>query len=317
MPRLVVTDHNFPDLEHERAAARAAGAELLACSAPEEIPAALDGAEVALVQFARVGDDLLARMAPGATLVRYGVGFDNIDVAAARARGLRVAYVPDYCADEVADHTVALLLAALRKVVRLDATTRAGQWSPVAQAAPILPFRETAVGFLGLGRIGGAVLERLRPFGFRFLVHDPFLGEERARGLGLEPVEREGLAARSDALTLHAPLTPATRHAVDARFLAAMRPHAVLVNTSRGELIDTLALAEALVAGRLAAAALDVFEGEPLAADHPLRQAPGAILSPHAAWYSTASIGRLQRLAAEEALRALRGEPLRCPVPAG
>lgn len=315
--KLVVTDYNFPELRHEASAAEAEGAVFEATRAQnvEEAGRALKGADVGLVQFVPVDERAIAGLNPGAILIRYGVGYDNIDIDAARAHGVKVAYVPDYCTDEVADHTVSMMLSALRKLPRLDHTTRGGEWSPVAQAAPILPFPETVVGFLGYGRIGAAVRARLAPFGFKVIVADPYLHSARAEAEQVEIVSTEELAARADALTLHAPSTPETRHIVGRNFLGRMKPGSVIVNSSRGDLIDTHALAEALRDGRIGGAALDVFESEPLEADHPLREAPNAILSPHAAWYSTTSIDRLQRLASEEAGRALRGEPLRCPVP--
>lgn len=315
--KLVVTDYNFPELHHEANAAEAEGAQFEATrtSGGEDTNRVLRGADVALVQFARIDAQAMDGLNPGGVLIRYGVGYDNIDVSAARERGIKVAYVPDYCTDEVADHTVSLMLAALRKLPQLDRTTREGTWNPVAQSGRMLPFSETVVGFLGYGRIAAAVRARLAPFGFKAVVADPVLDPARAAADGVEIVDIAELAERADALTLHAPSTPQTYHTVDAAFLKRMKPHAVLVNTSRGDLVDTHALAQALMDGIIGGAALDVFEKEPLEPDHPLRQAPNMILSPHAAWYSTTSIDRLQRLAAEEARRALRGAPLRCPVP--
>ncbi len=315
--KLVVTDYNFPDLIHEEAAASSENAEFHAVDSnrKESILAVLADADVALVQFATIGAQEMRGLRPGATLIRYGVGYDNIDVSAAKEQGIKVAYVPDYCADEVADHTVAMLLSACRKTLSLDTSTRSGKWSPVEQAGTIRPLNEVTLGFLGFGRIGSLVKSRLEPFGCRFLVADPFLSEDIAKASGLKKVSTMELAKKSDIITLHAPLTSDTRHIVGPKFLEAMQSHAVVVNSSRGELIDTCSLAEFLISGRIGGAALDVFEKEPLEMDHPLRAAPNLIISPHAAWYSTSSINRLQRLAAEEARRALRGERLRCPVP--
>ena len=179
------------------------------------------------------------------------------------------------------------------------------------------PLSEATVGLIGLGRIGSEVRERLRPFGCRVVVHDPFLVAHQAEALGVELVALESLLADADAISLHAPLTPASQHLLGADSLALVKPTAVIVNTSRGPLIDTEALAAALRDGRLGGAALDVFEEEPLPADSPLRDCPNLLLTPHAAWYSSRSMGRLQRLAAEEVRRALLGEPLRCPVKTG
>ncbi|MBT6036060.1 MAG: C-terminal binding protein [Kordiimonadaceae bacterium] len=315
--KLIVTDYNFPSLIHEEAAATAENAAFLAANTKtaDDVLDVIADADVALVQFAPVGAREIATLRPGATLIRYGVGYDNIDIAAAKEQNVQVAYVPDYCAAEVADHTTALLLSAVRKVVSLDTTTRDGQWSPVAQAAPILSLNETTIGFLGYGRIGSLVKSRLEPFGCRFIVADPYISDEFAETNGFKKVSTAELATLADVVTLHAPLTSDTRHVVGPDFLKAMHSHAIIVNSSRGELIDTQALAASLTAEQIGGAALDVFETEPLEMDHPLRSAPNLLISPHAAWYSSSSIDRLQRLAAEEVGRALRGEPLRCPVP--
>jgi D-3-phosphoglycerate dehydrogenase len=284
------------------------------CRSEDETAAATAGARAVLAQFAPITRRVLAGLAPGATVVRYGVGVDNIDLAAARELGVAVAYVPDYCIDEVADHTVALLLSLMRRLPAVEAELRGGGWAGIAAARPLPALRQSTVGFLGLGRIGRAVLDRLRPFGCRVLAYDPALSPAQAAELGVGLATMEGVLGESDAVTLHMPLTAATRHLIDGERLARMRPHAVLVNTARGGLIDAEALAAALRAGRLGGAGLDVFEVEPLPADSPLRGAPRLILTPHISWYSDEAIGRLQTLAAEEVARALHGEPLRCPV---
>ena len=315
--RVVVTDSTFPDLSRERAAAEQLGAEFVSCQckSAEDVVRAVEGADVAMVQFAPLTAQAIAGLAEGAGIIRYGIGYDNIDVDAAFGRGSAVGYVPDYCTAEVADHTVSLVLMALRKLPQLDASVRAGDWKAVAVAKPIKPFSETTVGFLGLGRIGGFVLDRLRPFGFRFLVADPQIDASRAAQLGVVCVERDALFRQADVISLHAPATAATAHVVNARTLGSMKPGAVIVNTARGRLIDEAALAEALSTGTIGGAALDVFETEPLPSGSPLRDAPNLILTPHAAWYSDAAIVRLQELAAADIGRLLSGKAPRCPVP--
>ena len=270
---------------------------------------------MAVVQFVDFPAAAIARLAPGATILRYGIGYDNIDVEAARARGIHVGYVPDYCIDEVADHTVSSMLALLRKLMPLDRSVRESRWSAVGVAAPIKPFNETTIGFLGLGRIGTAVQERLRAFGFRFIAADPGLTESHAASLGIRLVTNDQLFAEADLLTLHAPATEATTEIVNAANLARMKPTAFVVNTARGKLIDERALAAALESGRLAGAALDVFQEEPLPAQSALRNAPNLVLTPHAAWYSEAALRRLQSLVAQDVERALRGETPRRAVP--
>lgn len=318
-PRVVVTDYTFPDLAQEEAAARAAGADFAQhqCRSADEVTAAVAGADVAVVQFAPFTAAAAAAVKPGATVIRYGVGYNNIDIGAAAAQGLRVGYVPDYCADEVADHTAAAALAMLRKLPVLDASVRAGEWAAVARAKPLKPFNETNFGFFGLGQIGRAVLTRLKGFGFRFMASDPGLSADEAASLGVARTDAATLLREADIISLHAPATAETTGYFNAARLATMRPHAVIVNSARGQLIVEEDLAQALARGTIAGAALDVFHVEPLPADNPLRQAPNTLLTPHAAWYSEAAIHKLQALVAEDIARALRGEGPRKPVPQG
>ncbi|HBP28060.1 C-terminal binding protein [Advenella sp. FME57] len=315
--RVVVTDYTFPDVAAERAAAEQLGAEFIACQCknPQEVVRAVKGADVALVQFASLTAQAIAGMAEGASIIRYGIGYDNIDLASAFDRGFAVGYMPDYCTEEVADHTASLVLAALRKLSQLDASVRAGDWNAVAVAKPIKPSGETTIGFLGMGRIGSLVLARLLPFGFRFLVSDPQVNAERAAEMGVTSVDREALFRQTDVLSLHAPATAETTHAINAQTLRTMKPNAIIVNTARGQLIDEAALAEALASGVIGGAALDVFETEPLPPQSALRAVPNLILTPHAAWYSDTSIVRLQELAAIDIERLLSGLAPRRPVP--
>ena len=315
--KVVVTDYTFPDLERERRAAESVGAlfEAHQCKTGEEVTEAVRDASVVVAQFAPVTEAAIAGLAGNASLIRYGIGYDNIDVAAARKRGFPVGYVPDYCPDEVADHTSAAVLALLRKLIALDASVRRGEWAAVQVARPMKPFTETLVGFYGFGQIGRSVHARLRGFGFQFAVSDPLISDADAKNLGLTKLSAEDLFKRADAITLHAPATEETTHFVGAERLISMKSGAILVNSARGALIDESALAEALVEGKIAGVALDVFEQEPLPEKSPLRYAPNTLLTPHAAWYSDAAIGRLQQLVADDISNHLSGKPLRKPVP--
>ncbi|WEX12054.1 C-terminal binding protein [Chelativorans sp. AA-79] len=315
--RVVVSDYTFPALVQEEEAARAEGAEFEAfqCKDARSVADAVAGADVVAVQFAPFTADAASAVAPGATIIRYGVGYDNIDIAAAMNRQLKVGYVPDYCADEVADHTAAVALALLRKLFPLDASVRRHEWAAVKVAKPIKPFSRTVFGFFGMGQIGRAVLERLKGFGFRFAAADPGLTPEAAVSLGVRLVDADTLLSTADIISLHAPATRQTIGFFNAERLKRMQPHAMIVNSARGQLIVEEDLANALNEGTIAGAALDVFADEPLPAASPLRSARGLILSPHAAWYSDAAIDRLQRLVADDIARALRGEPPRRPVP--
>lgn len=314
--RMVITDHNFAGEDFERAAAEELGADFSVHHATTEADAeaAVRDADVALVNFAPMTATVLGAMNEGAVVIRYGIGYDNVDLDAAGDLGIRVCNVPDYGADTVADHTTTVVLTLLRKITHFDGAVRRGEWPSATALAPIRSMAETTVGLLGTGRIGQAVARRLAPFGFAVIAHDPNVDPDRAAQAGITLVDLDELFRRSHVLSLHAPATPETTGIVNARSLAALPDGAYLVNTSRGALVDQDALVDALDSGHLAGAALDVFAPEPLPADHRLRSHPNTILTPHAAFYSEQSIRDLQRLAAEEASRAGRGEPLRCPV---
>jgi D-3-phosphoglycerate dehydrogenase / 2-oxoglutarate reductase len=317
VPRIVVTDATFPSLDHERAVAARHGATLeeARCQSEADVQAAATGTDVLIVQFAKITRQAIEKLAPNAAIVRYGIGLDNLDLVAARDRGIRVAYVPDYATGEVADHTAALILTALRKILPLDASVRAGTWDAVGVAKPVRSFSESTVGFVGFGRIGREVWARLKPFGFSAIVADPFADQTAVSALGARAVALDELFATADVITLHAPLTKDTHHVLNAARLARMKATAVIVNTARGGLIEAVALEKALTEKRIGGAALDVFEEEPLPGSSGLRKAPNLILTPHAAWYSTRAIERLQQLAADEVDRHLSGMPARCPAP--
>ncbi|MGB6103825.1 MAG: C-terminal binding protein [Pusillimonas sp.] len=316
MKRVVVTDYTFPDLNSERAAAEAiqASFEAFQCKTEEEVMKVARGADVLVVQFAPITQRIIDLLAPGAVLIRYGVGYDNIDVRYAIKAGKRVCYVPDYCLNEVADHAVSLLLAQLRRLKDLDASVRRHEWLGVKVAGAMKAFEETQVGFIGLGRIGMAAFMRLKPFEFQLRAYDPRLSDAQAKALGAVPASLDDILETSDAIMLHVPLTAETRHIINAHTISRMKPGAVIINCSRGDLIDEAALAEALDAGRVRAG-LDVLSVEPPATGNRLLSAANSVLTPHIAWYSESAISNLQNLAADEISRALLGQAPRCPVP--
>lgn len=316
MSRVVVTDHAFSGVQKEQDMAAAAGAEFSChqCTTEDEAVKAVRGADVVLVNFAPITERVLAAMNAGATVVRYGIGFDNVNVDAARRLGVAVANVPDYGSDTVADHAAAMILTLLRRLPHYDRSIRVDGWCPPASVGPVPSFSSTTVGLVGVGRIAQSLAGRLAGFGFDLVGYDPMVPAEVAEAAGVRLVSMEDVAGQSHAVSLHVPASPETHHLVNAAFIARMRDGAVLVNTSRGPLVDEHDLAAALTEGKLAGAALDVFDPEPLAADSPLRGCPTALFTPHAAFYSTESLHNLQRLATEEGARALRSEPLRCPV---
>ncbi|WP_439615605.1 C-terminal binding protein [Shinella sp.] len=310
--RVVVTDYAFGNVDQERAAATAVAAAFSEhqCRSEEETVDAVRDADVVFNNFAPMNERTMGVMARGATVIRYGVGVDNVDLEAARRLGVHVCNVPDYGVEEVADHAAAMALSLARKLGRYDAGIRAGEWKIGAMVDHVRSLGQSTVGLVGFGRIARAFARRMQAFGATIVAYDPYVSA--ADGATMLPLD--DVIAQADILSLHVPLTRETRHMIGKAEIARMRRGAILVNVSRGGLVDEVALAEALSSGHLGGAGLDVFETEPLPAGVPLRDAPNAIFSPHAAFFSDASVERLQRLAAEEGLRALKGEPLRCAL---
>ena len=313
--RVLITDHGFPNLQHEQTVFAAADIQfdVAQCKTAEDVIAAGQDADALLVQWAPVNADVIAALGRCRLIVRYGIGYDNVDVAAAKARGLPVCNVPDYGVQEVAEHAVSLALALVRQLPQIDARLRAGTWK-ITPDRPVLSLRDATFGTAGFGRIARAAHTIMRGFGGTRLACDPYVPAEVMAAEGIRKVEPGELLQQADILSLHLPLTMESRHFLAANSLGQMKETAVIVNTARGPLIDTVALAEALTAGRIGGAGIDVFEQEPLPGDHPLRRAPNTILTSHVAWYSESSIPRLQQLAAEEVVRGLRGEPLKNQV---
>jgi D-3-phosphoglycerate dehydrogenase / 2-oxoglutarate reductase len=232
--------------------------------------------------------DVLARLPRCGLVLRWGVGYEQIDVAAATELGIAVGNAPTYCTIDVAEHALALLLSVSRQVVVRHEQLRRGLW----RSGPTAPRRLAAstVGVVGLGRIGRRVAGLCAALGAQVIGHDPAIGP----GPGVEPVSLDELLGRADYVSVHVPLTPQTRHLIRAETLALMKPDAVLINTSRGATVHQDDLVEALRSGRIAAAALDVFEDEPLPGDHPIRGLPNVVLTPHEAALSPASLSDLR-----------------------
>lgn len=314
--RLVVTDHAFKHLDRERRAAERSGAEFAAyqCVDEEQTVAAAEGADVLITNFAPITAGVLRAMNSGGAVVRYGIGYDNVDVDAATRLGVTVANVPDYGIDTVADHSAASILTLTRQLPSYTHLIRENGWSRPAEVGDMPALSSLTVGFVGFGRIARALHSRLMPFGFDFLAHDPVIKSPGSEVAGVELVPLAELAQRSHIVSLHAPSTETTRGMVNDHFLGLMPPGSIIVNTARGSLIDTDALERALESGRLRGAALDVTDPEPLPQRSKLRTMSNVILTPHAAFYDEESLARLQQYASDEAERALAGRPLRNPV---
>lgn len=314
--KVLLTDFTWEAPVVEQAVYAAAGHELIVATDKDEasLCRAAPGCAAIATCYARVTAAVMDAAGPTLRHVaRYGVGVDNIDIAAATARGILVTNVPDYCVDEVSDQALAMALDLARRTTGLDRAMRAGKWAPQA-AGPIYRLRGRTFGILGLGRIGTASATKAAAFGFRVIATDPHLTPAQATQRGAQLVDLPTLLAESDIISLHAPLTPVTHHIINATTLGQMKPSAYLVNTARGPLVDNDDLVAALRAGRIAGAGLDVQEGEPLPTSHPLFSLDNVLLAPHVAFYAEESLVDLQRRCAEEVVRVLAGEPPRNPV---
>ncbi|MCT7376655.1 C-terminal binding protein [Chelativorans salis] len=280
------------------------------------IERACHGDAAAVVEAVREADAVLVRESPVTAnaidemkhcrvIVRYGVGVDNIHRRRAAERGIYVANVPDYGVEEVSDHTLALLLSVLRRTAARDRAVREGMWN-VARREPMHRIAGRTLGIIGYGRIGAAFHRKVSTLGFsETRVHDANGG---VLPYGAVAADLDELIARSDVISLHLPLRPSTEKMISRERIAAMQPGTVIVNTSRGGLIDEESLVEALQSGHLGGAGLDVFADEPPAPDHPLLSTPNTVLSDHTAWYSEESVAELQTKAAQEVARVFAGE---------
>jgi phosphoglycerate dehydrogenase-like enzyme len=306
----LLTDSDiFPFDAEDRATLADAGVELreLAGHAPDEVVSAAKGADAVFVYYARFPRETIRELDGVRVLARCGTGYDNIDVNAARERGIEVVYVPDYGMDDIADHALALLFACARRIAESDRAVRAGAWPAYAALAPMFRLRGRTLGVLGYGRIGRNLAEKARALGLRVLAHDPYVAEAST--------DRELLFRESDFVSVHVPLTEETRHSVGREDIGLMKPTAILINTARGPIVDTTALAEALLEGRLGGAGLDVFEEAPLPVEHPLRRCENAVLTPHSAAYTEEALAEVRKRPLADALRVLRGDPPINPVP--
>jgi D-3-phosphoglycerate dehydrogenase / 2-oxoglutarate reductase len=315
---IAVTDSPFPSLDPAIAALKRVDPELrLAKSASaEDILAAARDADAVLVTYAKLPGALLRELRRCKVIGRFGLGVDNIDLAAAARLGITVTYVPDYCRREVSDHAMALLLALARKIAFANRLVQSGRW----EVAPIVPLRRLegqVLGLLGFGNIPRALTPKAKAFGLKVIAHDPYLPGDVISALDVESVGFDDLLARSDFVSVHAPLMPATRGLLDAAAFARMKKGAFLINTARGSLIDEPALIAALDSGHLGGAALDVVAVEPLAKNSPLLGRDNVIVTPHSAFYSVEALDELQTKCATDVARVLSGEKPVYPVKMG
>jgi len=316
-PVIAVTDSVFPSLDPAKAAlARLNPTYRMATSVnADDIVAVARDADAVLVTYAKLTREVLTQFTRCKAIGRFGLGVDNIDLVAAKEKGMAVNYVPDYCIREVSDHAMALLLALIRKIPLSNKLVQSGRWEMPA-VVPIRRIEGTVLGLVGFGHIPRLLAPKAQAFGIRVIACDPYAKPEVFKTAGVESVDFDTLLQSSDYVSVHAPLLAATRGMMNAAAFAKMKKGAYIVNTARGPLIDEPALVAALDSGQIGGAGLDVVASEPLAKDSPLLGRDNVIISPHTAFYSIEALNELQTKCATDVARVLSGEKAVYPISA-
>ena len=311
MKKAIVTDHGFPHVDAERALVESVGAafEIVQpiCKTEEDIIRTCGDADALLVQWAPVTRRVLEALPRVRCIVRYGVGVNNFDLDAAKDLGVVAANVPDFCVEEVSNHAMAMILSLCRRIPQDHQQILKGGWG-VNPFRPIPAPTEVTLGLVSFGKIARCLARKAAAFGFPMVAYDPLLDPAVFAEYGVTSVGFEELLGVSDIVSLHCPLIPATTHLINRETIAKMKPGAILVNTSRGPVVEEPALIEALRSGQIGGAGLDVFEEEPLPAGSPLREFPNTILTSHAASVSEKAVENLQRKAGEAVRDFLLGK---------
>jgi len=314
--KIVICDLDHKDVEAERKVFSKAGYHFdwLHCKTQQEVIENCQNAVVLLNQYVKMDKVIFEALPTLKCIVRYGVGYDNINIEDANQYGIQICNVPDYGTHEVADHALALMMALARKVVLSNSLIRKGIWD-YQKGIPIYRLRECTVGICGVGRIGTEFAKRVHALGCRIIAYDiEYKKEGRVFPDFVTFVSFDELVKQSDIISIHCPLNESTYHLFGEKEFKNMKKSAYIINTARGGIIDEDALLWALQNNEIAGAAIDVVEHEPLAASSPLLQCNNLIISPHTAWYSEQSSVELKRKAAEEAVRFLSNEPVHYPV---
>lgn len=306
---VVITDHTFDDLEATRELLRPLDITISEhqCRTQDEVMRVTKNAVAVLVNYAPIGRDVIQQMTRCKIIARYGAGYDNIDIREAKARGIYVTNIPGGSTDEVADHTMAVMLSMLRKIPQARELTRRDIWD-ATRVMPLPRVRGLRLGLVGLGRIARAVAQRASSFGMRVMAFDPCVDDSVFQSTQVANVSLEDLLSMANVVSIHAPLNKTTRHLIGRDELRRMKPDAYLINTSRGSVIDEQALIEALENNRIAGAALDVLETEPPSATNHLLSLENTIVTCHCAGYSNEQQRMSQSTAAEQVLAVLEGQ---------
>jgi D-3-phosphoglycerate dehydrogenase len=280
----------------------------------DEIIAEAADADALMVLREPITARVLANLPKLKVIGRFGVGLDSIDVDACTKAGVKVTYVPDSNLDEVSTHAVAMILALVRRLKLYDTAVRNGRWMALADGKGITRPSHQTLGLIGFGQIGRLTAKKAAAFGYKIAAYDPHMPASRIEEAGATPMTLDQLISSSDVISLHVPATPETMNIISRERLAQMRKGAILINVSRGGLVDEAALAEALLSGHLGGAGIDTLASEPPAADNPLLKVDNLLLSPHAAHYSTQSYAEVRSKVFADVAAVLKGEQPAYPV---
>ena len=314
--RIIIVDNRFDDYKEERDVLRKLSTKISICRSMDEnvVAKSVKDSDAVIVNLAPITENVIEGMSKCKVISRYGVGYDNVDVEAATNRGIWVANVPDYCVEDVSDHAIALLLACIRKIAYKDKKIREGFWN-LYKKQPIHRIKGSIIGLVGYGAIARALHRKIAGFGFKkVLAYDPYVSEEIFTKYNVVKVDFESLLKESNYISIHVPLNEKTRGMFDKKEFKKMKDDAIIINTSRGGIINENALIDALKNGEIGYAGLDVFETEPLPKNHPFLRLDNVILSDHTAYYSEESLVELKTKAALNVLEVLRGNSPIYPV---
>ncbi|HVO40472.1 MAG TPA: C-terminal binding protein [Spirochaetia bacterium] len=314
--KVYISDYDYPDNEIEKSILEPIGAQVigLQCKTGEGLAELAADANAILQQYAKIPRSTIEKLKVCKAICRYGTGVDIVDVEAAYEHGMVVTNVPDYAIDEVADHSITLALMLIRRIPWYAEATRAGRWHWSESRGPIQRLRDSTWGLIGFGRIAQNIARKVRAFNFHVISCDPYVSAGFMATYGVEKVDLDALYARSDVVDIMCPYTPETEHLINEKALQRMKKSAVLIDCSRGKIVDDKALYRALTEGWIASAGLDDTEEEPAKLDHwdpadnPLFSLENCIITPHVAYVSEGSLRECRHVAAENAKAVLLGK---------
>lgn len=313
--KVVVTDARHSSYAIEKQILESIDAELVTCNCKTEddVISACADADGILLDMAPMTAKCIESLHKCKVINRYGVGYDNVDVEAATRKGIQVSNVPDYCAEDVSDHALALLMSCLRQTSLRDRLVRQGNWN--IHAGTSVRLKGKTLGVLGAGRIAQALIRKVSGFGFaRILAYDPYISAEKMASFGAEKATKEEVLANSDFVSLHMPVTPETTGMIDDEAIKLMKPTAILINTGRGPLVNDAALVKALQEERIAFAGLDTHCKEPLPAESPYLKLDNVVLTDHTAYNTIEGVEELKTKSAMNVADVLQGLPSKYPV---